>query len=63
MNDLESIFGKIDVLIETIDKYRQEPLFSEELTKRQNKTVPATLTDNEILETFTNLSIQPKCKI
>ena len=55
MKDDEGIFTEIDKLIETIDKYRQEPIFSEELTRRQNKTVSETLSESKILETFTNL--------
>ena len=55
MKDIEEIFTGIDRMIETIDKYRQEPMFGEELTRRQNNTVSETLTDNEIFERFTNL--------
>jgi hypothetical protein len=55
MKDIEGIFIGIDKIIETIDKYRQEPIFSEELKRRQNNTVSETLTEKEILETFTKL--------
>ncbi len=55
MKDIEEIFTDIDRMIETVHKYRQEPIFGDELTRRQNKTVSETLADNEIFETFTNL--------
>lgn len=55
MRDVADIFADIDKIIETIDKYRQEPIFSDELKRRQNNTVSESLTDNEILKTFTNL--------
>ncbi len=55
MNDSADIFNGIDKIIETIDKYRQEPLFSTELKRRNNNIVSESLTENKILETFTNL--------
>lgn len=55
MKDSEHIFLEIDKIIETIDKYRQEPIFSEELTRRQNNIVPETFTENKILEIFIKL--------
>jgi hypothetical protein len=55
MKAIEEIFTDIDKIIEAINKYRQEPVFSETLTRRKEKTVSETLTENGILETFTNL--------
>jgi hypothetical protein len=55
MKDIEGIFTDIDKIIKTIDKYRQEPIFGEELTRRQNNIVAETLNEKEILETFTKL--------
>jgi len=55
MKDSNHIFSAIDRIIETIDKYRQEPIFGEELRRRENNIVPETLTENKIFETFTKL--------
>jgi hypothetical protein len=55
MKDREEIFAGIDKIIETIDKHRQEPIFSDTLRRRQKNIFSETLSENEILETFTNL--------
>lgn len=55
MRDIEGFFTEIDKIIAAINKYRQEPIFSEELKRRQNNIVAETLTENQILETFTKL--------
>lgn len=55
MKDSAEIFTAIDRIIETIDKYRQEPIFTATLMRRQEKFVSETLSDSKILETFTNL--------
>ena len=55
MKDNSEIFTDIDKIIDKINKYRQEPIFSDALTKRRDNIVPVTLTENEILEIFINL--------
>jgi len=55
MNNSVEIFAGIDKIVETINKYGQEPLFSDELKRRREKIVSETLRENEILETFANL--------
>ncbi len=55
MKDSTDIFNGIDKIIETIDKHRQEPLFSAELERRNKNIVSESLAENKILETFTNL--------
>jgi len=49
------IFGDIDNIIETVDRFKIEPLFSEEKNRRQNKIVSTLLDDNEILKTLSHL--------
>jgi len=39
MRDKANIFNDIDNLIKRVDNFRNEPLFSDEKTKRQNKSV------------------------
>jgi 3-methyladenine DNA glycosylase Tag len=49
------IFQQIDNIIEDIDKYKVEPVFSNEINLRNNKKVAEDLSENEIIEIFTNL--------
>ncbi len=55
MTETEEIFTKIDEIIETIDQFKTEPLFSDEKNKRQNKIVSKIPNDNEILKTLSYL--------
>lgn len=55
MEEKESIYTEIDNLIAIIDNYKNEPIFSEEKNRRQNKTVSDFKNDNEILKTFSYL--------
>jgi 3-methyladenine DNA glycosylase Tag len=55
MTETEEIFTKIDKIIETVDRYKIEPLFSDEKNKRQNKIVSKIPNDNEILKTLAYL--------
>jgi hypothetical protein len=49
------IFGHIDNIIETVDHFKNEPLFSDEKNERQNKNVSSFLDDDEILKIFSYL--------
>jgi len=51
----KKIFKQIDDIIQKIDRHKNEPDFSNELNKRQNKRIPDVLTENEIIEIFTTL--------
>ena len=55
MTETAKIFGDIDNIIETVDRFKIEPLFSEEKNRRQNKNVSTLLDDNEILKTLSYL--------
>ncbi|MFY8186571.1 MAG: hypothetical protein ACOVLC_01305 [Flavobacterium sp.] len=55
MKEKEDLYNKIDLLIETIDRYKSEPIFSIEKNRRQNKTFSDFKNDNEILKTFAYL--------
>jgi len=55
MTETEKTFTEIDKIIETVDQYKTEPLFSDEKNKRQNKIVSKIPNDNEILKTFAYL--------
>ncbi len=55
MTEKEKIFGKIDKIIETVDRFKIEPIFSEEKSRRQNKTVSTLLDDSEILRILSHL--------
>lgn len=55
MKNIDEIFREIDQIIAVINKYRVEPIFSEELQRRQNKIVSETITESEILRTFATL--------
>lgn len=55
MTEKEKIFGDIDNLIETVDRFKMEPLFSEEKSRRKNKIVSTLPNDNEILKTLSYL--------
>jgi hypothetical protein len=51
----EKTFQKIDELIQKIDQFKIEPLFTDERKKRQNKTFSPFLNDDEILKKFSYL--------
>ena len=55
MTETEKIFTDIDKIIEMVDKYKIDPLFSDEKNKRQNKIVSHVPNDNEILKTLSYL--------
>ncbi|NRT13654.1 hypothetical protein [Flavobacterium sp. 14A] len=55
MEEKEILYRKIDLLIETIDNYKNEPSFVIEKDRRQNKIVSDFKNDNEILKTFAYL--------
>lgn len=55
MTEKAKTFGDIDNIIETVDRFKIEPLFSEEKNRRQNKIVSTLLDDNEILKTLSHL--------
>ncbi|GAA4345352.1 hypothetical protein [Flaviaesturariibacter amylovorans] len=48
-------FKKIDKIIADINKYKIDPSFSEEVEKRDLRSVPIRLTDNKLLEIFSTL--------
>lgn len=48
-------FKKIDEIIKRVDRYKIEPIFSEEIESRNSRRVAESLTDNEIMETFITL--------
>ncbi len=52
MTNNETVFKKIDSLIEKVKKYRVEPDFTNELTDRINRKAPNKLTDNELLRVY-----------
>ncbi len=49
------IFKHIDNIIEKINNYKIEPIFSNEIQLRNNRKVSDNLTENEIIEIFTIL--------
>lgn len=51
----ENIFQKIDQLIQNIDSYKVEPLFTDERNKSQDKTFAPFLNDDEMLKMFSYL--------
>lgn len=55
MEDKAKLFQSVDSLITTIDKFKNEPLFSEEKKIRQQKEVSVLIDDNEILKIFSHL--------
>lgn len=55
MTETAIIFSDIDNIIETVDRFKIEPLFSEEKNRRQNKIVSTLLDDNEILKILSYL--------
>ena len=55
MTEKAKIFNNIDKLIQKVDRFKCEPLFSHEKSKRQNKLVSPLLDDNEILRTLSHL--------
>lgn len=55
MTDNIKTFSDIDNIIDRINGYKQEPLFSNEITRREDKRVSPFLDDNKILKTFAYL--------
>lgn len=55
MTEKAKIFSDIDNLIKRVDRFKIEPLFSEEKAKREDKSVSPSLDDNEILRTLSHL--------
>lgn len=55
MKDVNEIFGEIDKLIDNINQYKVEPIFSNEIQLRNNRKVSENLTENEIIELFATL--------
>ena len=55
MTDNIKTFSDIDNIIDRINGYKQEPLFSSEISRRQIKRVSLFLDDNKILKTFAYL--------
>jgi len=53
--EINKIFGEIDKLINKINKYKVEPIFSDEIKLRNNRKISDNLTENEIIELFTTL--------
>lgn len=51
----EKTFQKIDQLIQKIDQFKNEPLFTDERNKRQNKFFSPFQNDDEILKEFSYL--------
>lgn len=51
------IFNKIDDIISNINKYKIEPLFSNELNLRINKKVPENISNNEMMKLFVNIIV------
>jgi len=51
----KEIFKHIDNVIEKINQYKIEPIFSNEIEFRNNRTVSNNLTENEIIEIFITL--------
>ena len=51
----EKTFQKIDQLIKNIDRYKNEPLFTDERNKRLNKTLSLLTNDDEILKRLSHL--------
>lgn len=55
MTNNDSVFVKIDQIIESINAYTIEPDFSKEIFDRNNRKAPKELTDQKLLEIFTTL--------
>ena len=55
MTDNLTIFTEIDNIIAKVDRFKNEPTFSQEIQERQNRRVAPLLNDNEILKTFAHL--------
>ena len=51
----EEISKQIDEIIERINRFKVEPIFSTEVDSRKKRKVAETLTENELIEIFTNL--------
>ena len=55
MTETDKIFSEIDKLIETVDQFKADPLFSDEKSRRQSKFVSIIPSNNEILRTLSYL--------
>lgn len=55
MIETDKIFSEIDKLIETVDLFKADPLFSDEKSRRQSKFVSIIPNNNEILKTLSYL--------
>ena len=55
MTETEKIYTEIDKIIDTAEKFKVEPIFSEEKSRRQSKIVSIIPNDNEILKTLSYL--------
>lgn len=55
MNEKETLYNEIDLLIATIDNFQIDKNFNAEKSRRQNKIVSDFKNDNEILKTFSYL--------
>ena len=55
MTENETIYQEIDRLIEEVELYKVEPIFSTERSRRQNRNVSDLNDDNEILRIFSHL--------
>lgn len=55
MTDSLKIFSDIDNIIDRVNRHKNEPIFSSEISRRQNKRVSPFLNDNEIFKTFAYL--------
>jgi hypothetical protein len=51
----KEIFLQIDKIIESVNNYKIEPIFSVEVAVRNKRKAPENLTENEIIEIFANL--------
>ena len=55
MTEKIKIFSEIDNIIKDIDYFKIEPLFEEEINRRQNRIVPTSFDDSELLRKFSHL--------
>lgn len=55
MTETSKIFDKIDIIIKKVDRFKMEPLFSEEINRRKNRNAVKLNDDNEILKTLSYL--------
>ena len=55
MIEYQKKYKEIDMLIEKVDRFKIEPIFGEEKSRRQNKQFSNFIDDNEILKTLSYL--------